>query len=280
MGESFPEREIEEAVAFGSFDNLKNLERRGFFRQGGLTLRTPRIPRASRCAAPRSAASRTISPRRRWPSWRSWCAAACRRVWATRRPPRRRASRYSPHGRPAAVGTGRRGRSILCRGHCATADDARTRLAAARRQAGRQRPSRGGSRSAGLALRAQDAALAGTLRDPETALSRHPGSRRPQPFRATRTALAGPDPDHRPTSVHGCPLGQGAVRRTKSHRAVRQAFGPGRQFRSGRGGRGGAAARHGQRSADPAAADARARGSYHRGGGAVAARALPRCPGR
>jgi hypothetical protein len=44
MGESFSEREIEEAVAFGSFDNLKDLERRGFFRQGGLTLRNPADP--------------------------------------------------------------------------------------------------------------------------------------------------------------------------------------------------------------------------------------------
>jgi hypothetical protein len=44
MGESFAEREIEEAVAFGSFDNLQDLERRGFFRQGGLTLRNPQDP--------------------------------------------------------------------------------------------------------------------------------------------------------------------------------------------------------------------------------------------
>jgi hypothetical protein len=44
MGESFSEREIEEAVAFGSFDNLQELERRGFFRQGGLTLRNPQDP--------------------------------------------------------------------------------------------------------------------------------------------------------------------------------------------------------------------------------------------
>jgi hypothetical protein len=44
MGESFSEREIEEAVAFGSFDNLQELERRGFFHQGGLTLRNPQDP--------------------------------------------------------------------------------------------------------------------------------------------------------------------------------------------------------------------------------------------
>jgi hypothetical protein len=44
MGESFSEQEIAEAVAFGSFDNLQKLERQGFFRQGGLTLRDPKDP--------------------------------------------------------------------------------------------------------------------------------------------------------------------------------------------------------------------------------------------
>jgi hypothetical protein len=44
MGESFSDQEIEEAVAFGSFDNLKNLEQQGFFRQGGLSLRNPKDP--------------------------------------------------------------------------------------------------------------------------------------------------------------------------------------------------------------------------------------------
>jgi hypothetical protein len=44
MGESFSEEEIEEAVNFGSFDNLRALETKGFFRQGGLTLRNPNDP--------------------------------------------------------------------------------------------------------------------------------------------------------------------------------------------------------------------------------------------
>jgi hypothetical protein len=44
MGETFSDQEIEEAVAFGSFDNLRDLERQGFFRQGGLTLRNPKDP--------------------------------------------------------------------------------------------------------------------------------------------------------------------------------------------------------------------------------------------
>jgi Sulfotransferase domain len=44
MGQSFSNQEIEEAVAFGSFDNLKNLEQQGFFRQGGLSLRNPNDP--------------------------------------------------------------------------------------------------------------------------------------------------------------------------------------------------------------------------------------------
>ena len=42
MGETFSDAELEEAVAFGAFDNLKKLERQGFFRQGGLTLRNPK----------------------------------------------------------------------------------------------------------------------------------------------------------------------------------------------------------------------------------------------
>ena len=44
MGEDFSDEEIEEAVRFGSFDNLRALETRGFFRQGGLTLRNPDDP--------------------------------------------------------------------------------------------------------------------------------------------------------------------------------------------------------------------------------------------
>ena len=44
MGESFSDAEIEEAVRFGSFDNLRELETRGFFRQGGLTLRDSKDP--------------------------------------------------------------------------------------------------------------------------------------------------------------------------------------------------------------------------------------------
>ena len=44
MGETFSDLELEEAVAFGAFDNLKKLERQGFFRQGGLTLRNPKDP--------------------------------------------------------------------------------------------------------------------------------------------------------------------------------------------------------------------------------------------
>jgi hypothetical protein len=44
MGESFSDQEIQEAVAFGSFDHLQNLEQQGFFRQGGLSLRNPNDP--------------------------------------------------------------------------------------------------------------------------------------------------------------------------------------------------------------------------------------------
>jgi len=44
MGETFRDEEIEEAVSFGSFDNLRALESRGFFRQGGLRLRNPSDP--------------------------------------------------------------------------------------------------------------------------------------------------------------------------------------------------------------------------------------------
>jgi Sulfotransferase domain len=44
LGESFRDEEIAEAVSFGSFDNLRALETKGFFRQGGLTLRNPKDP--------------------------------------------------------------------------------------------------------------------------------------------------------------------------------------------------------------------------------------------
>jgi hypothetical protein len=44
MGDTFSEAELQEAVDFGSFDNLRKLESEGFFRQGGLTLRDPRDP--------------------------------------------------------------------------------------------------------------------------------------------------------------------------------------------------------------------------------------------
>jgi hypothetical protein len=44
MGDSFTAQEIDEAVNFGSFDNLKQLESKGFFKQGGLTLRNPNDP--------------------------------------------------------------------------------------------------------------------------------------------------------------------------------------------------------------------------------------------
>jgi hypothetical protein len=45
MGEEFSEAEIAEAVQFASFDNLRQLESRGFFpKQGGLNLRNPSDP--------------------------------------------------------------------------------------------------------------------------------------------------------------------------------------------------------------------------------------------
>ena len=44
IGEDFSDDEIQEAVDFGSFDNLRKLETSGFFRQGGLTLRNPADP--------------------------------------------------------------------------------------------------------------------------------------------------------------------------------------------------------------------------------------------
>jgi hypothetical protein len=44
MSEDFSDAEIQEAVDFGSFDNLRKLETSGFFRQGGMTLRNPDDP--------------------------------------------------------------------------------------------------------------------------------------------------------------------------------------------------------------------------------------------
>ncbi|HFD81343.1 MAG TPA: hypothetical protein ENK05_13270 [Gammaproteobacteria bacterium] len=44
MGDRFSDEEIQAAVDFGSFDNLRQLESEGFFRQGGLTLRNAKDP--------------------------------------------------------------------------------------------------------------------------------------------------------------------------------------------------------------------------------------------
>jgi hypothetical protein len=44
MGDEFSDSEIEEAVIFGSFDNLRKLESKGFFHQGGMSLRNPDDP--------------------------------------------------------------------------------------------------------------------------------------------------------------------------------------------------------------------------------------------
>lgn len=44
MGEPFSDEAIREAVDFGSFDNLRKLESKGFFRQGGMKLRNPDDP--------------------------------------------------------------------------------------------------------------------------------------------------------------------------------------------------------------------------------------------
>jgi hypothetical protein len=44
MGDNFSDEEIDEAVQFGSFDNLRQMESKGFFRQGGMKLRNPDDP--------------------------------------------------------------------------------------------------------------------------------------------------------------------------------------------------------------------------------------------
>lgn len=44
MGEDFSDEQIDEAVRFGSFDNLRKLESEGFFKQGGLVRRNTKDP--------------------------------------------------------------------------------------------------------------------------------------------------------------------------------------------------------------------------------------------
>ena len=44
MGDTFSDEEVQTAVDFGSFDNLRKLESEGFFRSGGLTLRNAGDP--------------------------------------------------------------------------------------------------------------------------------------------------------------------------------------------------------------------------------------------
>ena len=214
MGESFSDREIEEAVAFGAFDNLRNLERQGFFRQGGLTLRNPKDPESFKVR------------RAKVGGFRDYFTAAqvAELEELVRTPPVADASATSPappparlavrcDGRPAAVGCRHARRSSRrCGGSSAPhRGDARARLAAARRQARRQRPGRGGGRGARLAVRAQDAALAATLRDSQKPRFRATLDHVDRgPLRAARAALARPDPDHRPASVHGRAVDQGS----------------------------------------------------------------------
>jgi hypothetical protein len=44
IGDEFSDAAIQEAVDFGAFDNLRKLESKGFFRQGGMKLRNPDDP--------------------------------------------------------------------------------------------------------------------------------------------------------------------------------------------------------------------------------------------
>ena len=44
LDDDFSDAEIQEAVEFASFDNLRQLESKGFFRQGGMKLRNPDDP--------------------------------------------------------------------------------------------------------------------------------------------------------------------------------------------------------------------------------------------
>ena len=44
MGETFSDEEIEQAVNWASFDNLRQMESKGMFRQGGMALRNPNDP--------------------------------------------------------------------------------------------------------------------------------------------------------------------------------------------------------------------------------------------
>ena len=93
MGESFCDAEIEEAVAFGSFDNLRALESKGFFRQGGLTLRNPKDPESFKVRRAKVGGYRDYFTAEQVGRARGAGApSACRRPSATVPAPRRRAA--------------------------------------------------------------------------------------------------------------------------------------------------------------------------------------------
>ncbi len=86
MGETFSDPEIEQAVEFGAFDNLRALESKGFFRQGGLALRNPNDPESFKVRRAKVGGYRdyfTAGAGRR--AGRDWWPNACRPLSATHR---------------------------------------------------------------------------------------------------------------------------------------------------------------------------------------------------
>ena len=137
----FSDAEIEEAVEFGSFDNLRALETKGFFRQGGLALRNPNDPETFKVRRAKVGGYRDyFTPEQ---------VAELEALMAERLSP---AFGYAPADQTEPVAA--RGVSAPCAARCMPCEPASGRsearqdgapaahLAGARRQARRQRPGR------------------------------------------------------------------------------------------------------------------------------------------
>ena len=189
IGETFTDAEIREAVDFGSFDNLKKLESRGFFRQGGLTLRNPADPESFKVRRAKVGGLSGLLHRRAGGRARGTDGRAA--VADLRLP-------ASGGGRPRRGLTRLRAVPRTCPAGCgwcwATSPATMPR-------------SRQWSECSRLGLRAQASPVAPALCDREAAIPGLARSRRPRGLRSPGAALAGSDPDHRPPAVDGRTLG-------------------------------------------------------------------------
>ena len=196
MGETFSDQEIAQAVEFGAFDNLRALESKGFFRQGGLRRRNPGDPESFKVRRAKVGGYRDYFT----PEQAAELERAGRRAPVAGLRLRARGA-ADPRGyrglRLAAAAAARAARGRADADALGGASASRPRratsarkpaadLAAARRQARRQRPGRGDRAGAGLALRGPPPADARPLRDRQALGPGLAPPHRPRALRSSR----------------------------------------------------------------------------------------------